>query len=393
MSRFVQLHILTSYPPSNMNRDDQGRPKTAKMGGTDRLRVSSQSLKRTWRVSDLFIDRITQGADHTVFNVSVPANLSKRSRTFSGEWVKPFLQKQGVAEDDADAWSKDLCRAFGQMENDKNKLSQVAAVTDTELLGFHKLVDQVRDFLVDKKSTNFTDKMVGLIETRDKKKKSDDIKKANQAITKFVADECLGSGTTAVDIALFGRMLASTPKYNIEAACQVAHAISVHPVTIEDDYFTAVDDLNTGNDDAGAAHIGEAGFAAGVFYSYICINKELLIENLNGNKELASKAIAALTEAAVTVAPKGKQNSFAHPTYAFYALAEKGDRQPRSLCVSFLKPVPKYAENYATEALDALENQRSNFDKVYGPCADARYVMNSITAEGTLQELLTFVSE
>jgi CRISPR system Cascade subunit CasC len=86
----------------------------------------------------------------------------------------------------------------------------------------------------------------------------------------------LRANQQAVNIALFGRMLASSPSFNIEAACQVAHAISVHPVTIEDDYFTAVDDLNNGLEDTGAAHIGETRFAAGLFYAYICINKELL---------------------------------------------------------------------------------------------------------------------
>ena len=86
---------------------------------------------------------------------------------------------------------------------------------------------------------------------------------------------------TAADIALFGRMLASSPKFNTEAAAQVAHAVSVHSIVVEDDYFTAVDDLNRGEDDAGSAgHLGETEFAAGLFYLYICINKELLCKNL-----------------------------------------------------------------------------------------------------------------
>ena len=94
------------------------------------------------------------------------------------------------------------------------------------------------------------------------------------------------SDQTAVDIALFGRMLASSPAFNVEAACQVAHAISVHSVVVEDDYFTAVDDLNDGKIDSGSSHIGESGFAAALFYSYICINKSQLIENLDGNEEI-----------------------------------------------------------------------------------------------------------
>ena len=143
--------------------------------------------------------------------------------------------------------------------------------------------------------------------------------------------ELLRKKMHAVDIALFNRMLASKPEYNVEAACQVAHAISVHSVVIEDDYFTAVDDLNDGLEDMGAAYIGETRFAAGLFYSYICINRELLIQNLDGDEQLAIKAIRALTEALVKVAPEGKQSSFASRAYASYVLAEKGDQQPRSL--------------------------------------------------------------
>ncbi|MCE1695390.1 type I-E CRISPR-associated protein Cas7/Cse4/CasC, partial [Enterobacter hormaechei] len=99
---------------------------------------------------------------------------------------------------------------------------------------------------------------------------------------------------------------------------------------VENDYFTAVDDLNNGKTDTGSSHIGETGFAAALFYSYICINKSLLIENLAGNEALANRAIAALTEAAVKIAPSGKQNSFGSRAYASYVLAEKGEYQPRS---------------------------------------------------------------
>ena len=205
--------------------------------------------------------------------------------------------------------------------------------------------------------------------------------------------DLLRKDNQAADIALFGRMLASNTKFNTEAACQVAHALSVHSVVIEDDYFTAVDDLNALQDDAGSAHIGETGFAAGLFYSYVCINRDLLIENLNGDEELARRAIKALTEAAVKVAPSGKQNSFGTRAYASYALAEMGDQQPRSLSVSFLKPVDARSSDYGTDAIAALRQQRDNFDKVYGACSDAHCEMNVLEGTGTLDELLAFVSE
>jgi CRISPR system Cascade subunit CasC len=205
--------------------------------------------------------------------------------------------------------------------------------------------------------------------------------------------ELLRHEETAADIALFGRMLASKPVFNTEAACQVAHAISVHPVVIEDDYFTAVDDLNDHSEDAGAAHIGETGFAAGLFYSYICINKSLLVDNLNGDEALANRAIKALTEAATKVAPEGKQNSFGSRAYASYVLAEKGEQQPRSLSVAFLKPIDqRQSDDFASDAIAALTDQQQKFDQVYGECADARYALNAVVGDGKLAELLDFVS-
>jgi len=167
----------------------------------------------------------------------------------------------------------------------------------------------------------------------------------------------------------------------------------VHPVVIEDDYFTAVDDLNDGSEDAGAAHIGETGFAAALFYSYICINRTLLVENLSGDQNLARRGLNALIETAVKVSPTGKQNSFASRAYASYVLAEKGNQQPRSLSVAFLKPVTtRNGDDFGETAVSALVHQCQNMDLVYGACADERYSFNVSKGEGTLDELLIFLA-
>jgi len=191
---------------------------------------------------------------------------------------------------------------------------------------------------------------------------------------------------TAADIALFGRMLASSPAFNTEAAVQVAHALSVHRVVVEDDFFTAVDDLNTGEEDLGAGHMGDTEFAAGLFYLYVCIDRELLVKNLSDNKELADKAIAALIECAATIAPTGKQNSFASRARASYIMCETGDQQPRSLSVAFLKPVS--AGDMLPAAIHALEKERENIDNAYGLCADTHKIMNVHNGEGDLQEII-----
>jgi CRISPR system Cascade subunit CasC len=356
MSRFVQIHMLTSYPPANLNRDDQGRPKTAKMGGFDRLRVSSQSLKRAWRTSDLFQQALGGG-------------IGTRTKLL-GVMVFEKLVAGGIKEQQAKDWAKKIAGVFGALKKTKDKQPLV----DLEI---EQLVH------VSSRELQAIDDLVTLLVSQNKEPEETEL-------------TLLHKYDQSVDIALFGRMLASSPAYNVEAACQVAHAISVHPVVIEDDYFTAVDDLNDNSEDAGAAHIGETGFAAGLFYSYICINRELLIDNLGGDKDLAHKAIKALIEAAVKIPPNGKQNSFGSRAYASYVLAEKGDQQPRSLSVAFLKPVTSQGvagTDFGTAAVEALTNQKNNMDAVYGPCADASREINVFERKGTLQELLKFVAE
>jgi len=352
MSQFIQLHLLTSYPPANLNRDDLGRPKTAKMGGVDRLRVSSQSLKRTWRMSDLFQDALS-------------GHIGMRTKRI-GEGVHEKLIAGGIAEKKALEWAKEIAGQFGALKKDKdNPLNEL----EIEQLVHISPMEQ-----------NGVDELVGKLIAEQRAPEAEDL-------------ELLRHEESAADIALFGRMLASKPAFNTEAACQVAHAISVHPVVIEDDYFTAVDDLNDHSEDAGAAHIGETGFAAGLFYSYICINKSLLVDNLNGDEALANRAIKALTEAATKVAPAGKQNSFGSRAYASYVLAEKGEQQPRSLSVAFLKPIDqRQSEDFATDAIAALTDQQQKFDQVYGDCAETRYSLNAVTGDGALAELLDFVA-
>jgi CRISPR system Cascade subunit CasC len=184
-------------------------------------------------------------------------------------------------------------------------------------------------------------------------------------------------------------MLAGKTQFSGEAAVQVAHAIGVHASPIEDDYFTAVDDLNT--TDSGAAHIGEAGFAAAVFYQYICIDRELLLANLKGNEAMAMRALRALTEAALKVGPSGKQNSYASRAYAHFALAEKGSQQPRSLTLAFLHPVT--GDDYGTSAAKQLQDLIGNMDKVYGPCCDSSLHFDVLKGAGSSQNFLDFVAE
>lgn len=344
MTQFIQLHVLTSYPPSNLNRDDMGRPKTARMGNAERLRISSQSLKRHWRVSEVFEEAL---ADH----------IGTRTKRIGVEVQKTLLDA-GVKDKIATDSAKKIAEQFGKVSSKRPpEIEQLVHISPAEKQAIDALVQQIIE-----SGEVPTDTDLGLLK----------------------------QDSMAVDIALFGRMLASKPKFNIEAACQVAHAISVQQVAIEDDYFTAVDDLNNHEEDAGAAHIGETNFAAAVFYQYVCINTDLLLDNLNGNTELAEKALSALIESITTVAPSGKQNSFGSRAFASYAMAEKGNMQPRSLSVAYLRPIN--TDNVLGDAIDSLHLHQQKFDSVYGNCADSRYVMDVENGIGNLAELKQFVS-
>jgi len=354
MSTFIQLHLLTSYPPSNLNRDDLGRPKTAVMGNRTRLRVSSQSLKRAWRKSE-------------AFESAFVGHIGKRTKKMGIEIYKK-LREKGVTESKAKDYSIKIVEFFGATEStDKNKplkeleSSQLIHFNQSEIDALYSLVDKI---------------------AREDKLEIGELK--NLVAKRY-----------DVDIAMFGRMLTGKEVVKVtddpEAAVQVAHAITVHEVAVEDDYFTAVDDLNSGEEDLGAAHIGETEFGAGVFYLYLCVNRDLLIENLGEDKTLADRALAALVEAAAKVAPTGKQNSFASRARTSYMMAEKGSDQPRSLAVAFLKSVK--GEDPLGSAIKELEKRRENFDKVYGPCADGFKTMNAETGEGKLTDIIKYVTE
>lgn len=351
MNRFLQLHLLTSYSPSNLNRDDLGRPKTAEMGGVKRLRVSSQSLKRAWRTSD-------------VFSEAAKGHVGTRTKEM-GVRVAKALGEGGIPEKKAREWARSIAGQFGKLKKGKDdgmnsglEIEQLAHFSPEEI----SLIDNLVANLIERDEAP-TDEEVTLLRER----------------------------PAAADIALFGRMLAAKPKFNVEAAAQVAHAITTHQISVEDDFFTAVDDLNEGNEDVGAGHMGETEFGAGLFYLYVCIDRGSLLDNLGGDADLARRTIAALIEAAVKVSPTGKQNSFASRAYASFALCETGDQQPRSLSVAFLKPVR--GRDLLNESIERLTDTRTQIDKVYGACSERSRFFNATTGEGSLEALARCATE
>ncbi len=388
MTRFVQLHVLTAYPPANLNRDDTGRPKTALVGDALRLRVSSQSLKRAWRTSDIFARALGDSA----------MQIGVRTKRVGQDWIFSHLTGDGVDEATAVAWSVDLQRAYGEPEA-ASTADPHAPLMNTQLVHVTRVEEAKLKTFVEALSAHLRhgreDETVDAVKKAIARRNSDKNKKtANATLAKSLATLLLVEESTSVDVALFGRMLAAVPAYNFEAAVQVARAVTVHKAAVEDDYFSAVDDLNLGLEDKGAGHIGERGYGAGLFYLYLCIDRALLRKNLGDDVALANRALAALVQAVTQVAPTGMQNSFGSRAYAYHMLAEKGSQQPRSLVQAFYKPVRPYGDRGMLElAAEALNQRQANFDQVYGACADERRHFDVEKGEGSLADIITFVQE
>ncbi len=349
MSRFLQLHFLTVYPPSNPNRDDQGRPKTASFGGAPRLRLSSQSIKRAVRESDVMTRELT-GA------------MGVRTQRI-GEAIRDTLLAEGAAEAEVTKIVTEIVRIFGVIDAEAQKKGAIR----TRQLAF--ISPQERSLALDLARKAL----------------------AGEALPKDKAlrSEILRHADGAADIAMFGRMLADDPEYNREAAVQVSHALTTHRALVEDDFFTAVDDLKSAAEDAGAGFVGDAGFGSGVYYLYACVDCDLLEENLAGDRALATRAVAALAEGLATTAPSGKQNSFAHRPRAGHIRAEFGAQQPRSLAGAFFKPVA--GEDLMAASVAALEEMAGKMDTAYGPACDRTEVMDLGRGDGSLGAIRAFV--
>ena len=348
MGDFLQFHLLTAYGPSNLNRDDTGRPKSVVFGGAPRLRISSQSLKRAWRTSDVFAKRLR---DH----------LASRTQRL-GKDVFAYLREGGMEEAEALKAARQIAGLFGKLKSEKDSeptfIEQLAFVSPEERQKAFGLADRAL---------------------------------SGEAPSEPRPEDLLQRADTAADIAMFGRMLADNPKFNREAAVQVAHAITTHRAIAEDDYYTAIDDLKSLEEpeDAGAGFIGVQEFGSGIFYLYICVDRGLLSRNLDGDGSIRNASLSALIEAAATISPGGKQNSFASRARAFFVLAEKGAAQPRSLAAAFLKPV-RGGDDYGKSSINALEAYKDRLDSAYGDCADERYTMHVERGEGNLSGLLKF---
>ena len=279
-----------------------------------------------------------------------------------GEVVRDALQGRAESDDEINDIATQVADVFGKLDAEAGKKGHIR----TRQLAFVS-----------------PDERKAAIEWAEKAAAGEKLP-ANKELKKLV----LRTADGAADVAMFGRMLADDPDFNREAAVQVSHAFTTHRAVVDDDYYTAVDDLKEPTEDAGAGFVGEAGFGSGVFYTYACVDIGLLVRNLAGDRGLAARSVAALAEALATATPSGKRNSFAHQTRAAYVRAEMGTAQPRSLAGAFFKPVE--GDDLMAASVEALETLAQQLNAAYGACCDKVDHMNIAANQGTLAAIRAF---
>jgi len=325
----IEIHVLQNHAPSNLNRDDTGSPKECVFGGYKRGRISSQCLKRTLRRSDIF-QRALTGDGLATRTRQLPEEVKKAFEADPA--LKPLAEE--AAKKASGFGNKDGKEAGADAKSGKYLTAQSMFLTQRDI-----------------------DAVVGTLTAAAEGKTPKEFQALKPADLQKAA-LVTGFRPVTVDMALFGRMTTSEAFRDVEAACQVAHALSTHKVDHEFDYFTAVDDLqglSETEEDAGADMIGDVEFNSACYYKYFSVDVEGLVDNLTGvgpyrrreipladiaaARDLAGRAIAAMLKALVMVTPTGKQNSFAaHQLPAAVLVEVRPARTPISYANAFVEP-------------------------------------------------------
>ncbi|MBO0938695.1 type I-E CRISPR-associated protein Cas7/Cse4/CasC [Fibrella sp. HMF5335] len=352
----IEFHILQNFPPSNLNRDDSGAPKDCDFGGYRRQRISSQCLKRSVRQSDVFRQQMTD-------------RLGIRTKR-APQKVAEVLVGMGLADVQAKAMALEFFEALYGV-NDKGTTDYLLYVGEEELKRAATMLYNAGAELRTKAEV-ITQLRIeeAMLAKKEKEVKTKEITEAAKLFNALAEQykATYPKHVRAVDVALFGRMLADNPTENVDAACQVSHAISVNRMNMEFDYFTAVDDIPAPDDNAGAAMLGTVGFASSCFYRFACLDLDQLTRNLGGDSKAAHEGVMAFAEAFIQARPSGKQNTFAaHSLPAFMLLVVRENGQPVSLANAFEKPIsPTKSQSLTSGAITALARHYTNLQKVYG---------------------------
>jgi len=327
---FIEIHILQNFAPSNLNRDDTGNPKDTEFGGVRRARISSQCIKRSIRM-------------HPVFAKSTQVDIATRTRWIT-RLLTDALMQAGKPAEQARAVAEAYATQYSKLDKDHTAVLLYLSASELQEA-------------IEGLTGGWEDVVAGV-----KDKKQTAVKQLAEKMFKS-----LKGRTSAPDIALFGRMLAEKPDLNIDAACQVAHAISTHRANMEIDFYTAVDDLST-DEGMGAGMMGVVAFNSACFYRYARIDWEQLCQNLDRDVELARKTVSGFLKAAALAVPTGKQNSFAAQNPPDFLLGVlRDDGQSWSLANAFEKPVRQERDGGLMNAsIAALDSYWGKLVHAYG---------------------------
>jgi CRISPR system Cascade subunit CasC len=364
--RFIQVHTLHTYPAALINRDDAGLAKRLPYGSAIRTRISSQCLKRHWRVAD----------DHFgLSKLGVP--LAIRTR-YVAELIRQRLVAEGLEVTRALSVAEAVLESlFGEKPEKADKKKDGAKALQTGqavLFGYEEINYIVRRSL---EVANAADDSAAL----------------KTAVGKFLKDEkknieALKHGS-GLEAALFGRMVTSDLLANRDASVSVAHAFTVHEAQVENDYFTVVDDFAQAEDGAGSAGIFDTELASGLYYGYVVVDVPQLIANLEGinpanafspktaaaQRDLAGQVVRNLLHLIATVSPGAKRGSTAPFDWAKFVLVEAGDWQPRSLAAAFHDPLPLKGEQaIRARATARLASEVESLDSAYGMPTARRFL-------------------
>lgn len=348
MSRFLQIHTLTSYPAALLNRDDQGFAKSVPFGSAIRTRVSSQCLKRHWR---------THSGAHALAEVPVPETFRSR-HTFERLVARPLIQERPDDEPKLRAVAEKVMEELGMAKAKKKEELQTGQVTvlgEPEVRYLKGLVAELANALdaADAKAVEAAVKEA--------------LGKEGRKNLKRLGEQA-GMGLSA---ALFGRMVTSDLLARTDAAVHVAHAFTVHEQQNEADYFSAIDDLERDEGELGSGHIGNVDLTSGLYYGYVVVDLPLLVSNLGGDAAVAAEVLERLVWLVCTVSPGAKLGSTAPYAHAQALVVESGATQPRTLANAFLDPVRRRGDMLA-DACERLSNHVTSLDAMYGSTTTRR---------------------
>jgi CRISPR system Cascade subunit CasC len=362
MKTIIEIHALQNFAPSNLNRDDTGAPKDAFFGGTRRARISSQCLKRS--VREHFKGLVEQ-------KVLASDDVACRTKRVLDALTKALVAS-GKNESEADAKARLALAAMELAVKDDGKSEYLLFLGQREIAAVAKVILEKWESIAAPAAAPVEGKKAGKAKKQAAQNADPELKKALDKVF---------NGGKALDVALFGRMLADMPEKNQNAACQVAHAISTHAVEREFDFYTAVDDLKP-EDTAGADMMGTVEFNSACFYRYAVLDWEKLLSNLQGDKELASKGLRAFLEGFVVAEPTGKQNTFAaHNPPEFVAVSVRRNGAPRNLANAFETGIRVRKDEALTKkSAEELAHKAKALQSAFGG-DDKTYVLNLAKAE------------